>query len=139
MIDDIINRMIKAAGVKNASKLAEFIEKDRSTISGWRARGSVPDDMINIVALKTGVRADWLKTGDPPERAAPLFQIREQQPDFIPGLQYDGAPLTRREQNEITIMRWLDQHHPDIRNRLSDEIVEMFRLAVFEKNGGGES
>ncbi len=69
LVDEIINRMITAAGAKNPSKLAEYLGKDRSAVNGWKKRGTVPKEWIELISLKTGYRKEWIKTGEGEKRS----------------------------------------------------------------------
>ena len=132
---DIINRMIEAADVKNPAKLAVFIDKDRSTISNWKKNNIYPGDAIKIVSLKTGYSEHWIKTGEgePKETNQELIQtINESTDSFVPGLQFDGAPLSKREKNELSILRYLEKNKSDLRQHISDEILEIYILAIRE-------
>lgn len=134
-VNNIIDRMMKAAGVKNQSRLAAYINKERSIINGWRKREFVPDDWIEMVALKTGYRKEWIKTGEGEEREQ-LHIVKESTASFIPGLHFDGLPLSHQEKNELSILRWLEKNKPEIRQRIADEIVEMYILGVRELTKG---
>ena len=127
LIDEIINRMVAAAGVNNQAQLAAYINKHRSTVSGWKARQTVPDDMIEIVALKSGVRFEWIKTGEGEMKSN--LVVESPATDHA----IDGCPLSSREKNEVTILRWLEQHQPDTRDWIADEIVEYYILGVKER------
>ncbi len=68
-INSIIARMQQAANVQNPSQLAEFIGKSRSIYAGWKERNNVPNTVIELVALKTGYRKEWIKTGEGEKRS----------------------------------------------------------------------
>ena len=130
--EDIINRMVIAAGVKNPSTLAVFLKKDRSIINGWKKRDNVPSEWVEMVSLKTGYSENWIKTGEGEKYETNYTGgiNQEKTATFIPGLQHDPAPLKQREKNELMILRWLEKNNPEIRNRIADEIVEMYILGV---------
>ena len=134
-IDQIIVRMINAAGVKNPAQLTTFLGKSRSMVNGWKNRGEISKDIIELVSLKTGYRKEWLLTGELPEK-----QVREVVPTvqeefgtFVPGVRFDNAPLSKREKNELSILRWLEANKPIYRQRISDEITEIYILATTEQ------
>jgi hypothetical protein len=133
-INSIIDRMIVAAGVQNPSQLSDFIMKSRSVFDGWRKRGTVPKTVIELVSLKTGYTKHWLLTGEPPEKEATfnaVMMVREDHEGFSPGT----TTLTKQEKNELTMLRYLAKHHPEYRQRLSDEIQEIYILATTKTEG----
>jgi len=127
----IIDRMMEAAGVKNHAQLSNFLNKTRAMVNGWK-NGEIPPMWFETVALKTGFSENWIKTGEGEKYETNYTGgiNQEKTATFIPGLQHDPAPLKQREKNELMILRWLEKNNPDIRNRIADEIVEMYILGV---------
>lgn len=64
MVEAIIHRMQQACSSKNDNQLAKTLDISNSSIANWKARGTVPYEECNKVALKTGVSLDWLINGD---------------------------------------------------------------------------
>jgi hypothetical protein len=60
---EIIERMIKASGEKNMTKMLKLMGFSHGAGSTWKKRGEIPDGSIAKVAESTGVYFKWLKTG----------------------------------------------------------------------------
>jgi len=132
-INLIIDRMLTASGAQNPSQLSEFIMKSRSVFDGWRKRGSVPKTVMEMVSLKTGYTKHWLITGEPPEKInhdPPT--VRDPAANYGSG---ETTTLTKQEKNELTMLRYLAEHHPQYRQRLADEIQEIYILATTKTEG----
>ena len=104
-------------------------------VNRWKHRGSVSNDAIELVSLKTGYREHWIKTGEGEEKENDqkiIQAVNESTATFVPGLQFDGAPLTKREKNELSILRYLEKNRSDLRQRISDEMLEIYILSIRE-------
>ena len=70
-LDEMINRMVSACGVKNASQLAEVLDISPSAASQWKRREKIPEGIAARVARISGVSLEWIISGEgekfPPE------------------------------------------------------------------------
>ncbi len=134
-IKEIINRIFVATGTTNESQICDYLgKKSRGVVWGWKSRGKIPDSIINLISFKTGYRKEWLLTGELPEKEPTdnaLMMVRESGDNYAPGT----TMLTKQEKNELTMLRYLAKHHPKYRQRLSDEIQEIYILATTSQEG----
>lgn len=63
-INDVIQRMISACGVKNSSQLAEVLGLSQSATSQWKRRKIIPEGIAAKVATLTGTNLQWILSGD---------------------------------------------------------------------------
>lgn len=69
MVDAIIDRMVIAPEAGSQAEMLRIIGISNSLASAWKRRGKVPDGSLAKVAERTGVRLEWLKTGEGEMRA----------------------------------------------------------------------
>lgn len=78
----IIDRMTKAAGGSSDADLARYLQVSPKTISGWRARNSVPFEHCIETGIKTDISLDALILGKEPkpqnyEQEKPVTNIKK--------------------------------------------------------------
>ncbi len=61
---DVIERMKRAGGLKNDSRLARALGVTPQALSNYKKRGKVPSDLILKFAGMNGLSVDWLLTGE---------------------------------------------------------------------------
>ncbi|MGB0942443.1 MAG: LexA family transcriptional regulator [Marinomonas sp.] len=68
-VNSVIERMISAAGLKNAAELARFFVTSSSTVANWKKRDMIPYKEVYEISRKFGYSMDWILTGkgDPKE------------------------------------------------------------------------
>jgi SOS-response transcriptional repressor LexA len=62
-IDNILERLKNAKKIKTDTDLAELLGVKPNTVSGWRARKSIPYELIISFCDKEGVDVDWVFKG----------------------------------------------------------------------------
>lgn len=85
--NQVLNRARTAVKASTDSQLADYFGKPRSTISGWRQRGTVPIEELVTLARDKRVSLDWLLTGaeagvaaaeeSSPEKIVAAYQARQ--------------------------------------------------------------
>lgn len=65
----IIDRMKKALGFTKDEQLAIHLNINRTTPSGWKARGSIPINEVLLIAMDHSISLDWLLRGIGPMEA----------------------------------------------------------------------
>ncbi|MDG6312383.1 helix-turn-helix domain-containing protein [Glaesserella parasuis] len=64
---EIFQRLRKKTGLATNKELAELLEVNEKTMSGWINRNSLPMEVLILMAEKFNVSFDWLITGESKE------------------------------------------------------------------------
>jgi len=62
---DIILRLKQLYNIKNDYKLAELLGIARSTLAGWKKRGTIDFDILVDICEQRNISSDWLLFGKP--------------------------------------------------------------------------
>lgn len=62
-VADQVERLKKVFHVKTDVALAEKLGKDKNTVSVWRRRNSIPQNVFRKVSVDESVSMDWLVSG----------------------------------------------------------------------------
>lgn len=84
----------------------------------------MPDGLMELA------RRVAIESGDLSGHSTPM--VEETAAAYRQGLEIEGKPLTPREINELKMLRWLEEKHPERRQRISDQLTEIFIAAKAE-------
>jgi transcriptional regulator with XRE-family HTH domain len=115
--------------------VAETIEIRLGTYKSWEyALAKPPIEIFPALAKVLSVPIWYIPFGEVETEGHSIEGIETQ----ATALRNEGKPdrqgldLSRREQNEINMLRWLEEKTPEYRQDISEEIIEMYIRAQRE-------
>lgn len=91
-IEEVLGRIKEAKNLKTDTELASLLGVKPNTISGWRARKSVPYDLIVSICEKENLDLDWILAGKEPLSEIPGSFVPEFEPVPVYSLAGAGTP-----------------------------------------------
>ena len=76
-VDEVLERMMKATGMKSQIALAKVLHVGNSTLSNWKARKRIPTAPLIYISQKFHVSYDWLLTGKEEAKKEPTLITKE--------------------------------------------------------------
>lgn len=94
--DERLQRLMKAARVKNDTELAKALGIKPPSVAAARKRAQIPSGWVELIAEETGVSADWILFGDSRPNGKKQFSQEETM-----GINMPQAEATRAALDEI--------------------------------------
>jgi SOS-response transcriptional repressor LexA len=116
----ILNALRKHYNLRTYGDLAEFLGVPLTTLSSWKARNSINEDMI--YAKCVGISAEWLKTGEGEMFASPSIT-----PPGNEAPRPRGLIIT----NEIPVLGRISAGFPNV---ATEEIIEYISIPGTPEN-----
>jgi|GEM_PF-5573413 len=62
-VNDVFERLYKSLGITKDIEFAEMLDKDRSNVTNWRKRESIPYEVILNLCMERGISSDYVFLG----------------------------------------------------------------------------
>lgn len=127
---DVIERIKQVLGISSDTELSKYFSIPKTTISGWKARDSVPYELCVQVSDLMGASLDWLLTGVGAIQRDRVSEARAVYPAVTPkeqavldlyrGLDEGGQREIEMVAEEKKRLRVLEQQMKELRDALAE-------------------